>query len=146
MVFKLITNSMAILSLTSSAIEAGQRGFKKASSSARTELASKDIKDINADLMLNKPSEKHNAMKEYVRQGDFTSGFYKAKGALSGFFKGTYEGMKGNFLSAGFAILTLASKNKTIKTIGAIGCGLSGAWDFIKNGTNLLSGEDTIEK
>ena len=137
---------MAILSLASSSIEAGKMGLKKAKASAKTAVAVKDIKDYTGDSLLDKPSDKYDAMKKIVRDGDITSTFHAVSGAVSGFFKGAYDGFKDNVVSAGFAILTLASKNKVVKTIGAAGCGIATAWNFISKGTNLFANKDTIEK
>lgn len=146
MAFNFIANTASIMSIASSAIEAGELGARNASQAARTAVAIKDIKDYTGDSMLNKSSEKHNAMKEIVRNGDFFTGFYKAGGAISGFFKGLWDGMKGNFLSTGFAAMTLAFKNKTVKTVGLIGMAGSMLYDFVKNGTNLFTKKDIIEK
>lgn len=146
MAFNFIANAASILSVTSSAIEAGELGVRTAKQSARTAVAVKDIKDYTGDSMLNKSSEKHNAMKEIVRNGDFFTGIYKAGGAISGFGKGLWDGMKGNWLSTGFAAMTLACRNRTAKTIGLIGMTGSMLYDFIKNGTNLFTRKDIIEK
>ena len=146
MLFNFVTNTMAALSLGSTALEAGKMGVKKAKANARTEVAIKDIRDYSGDAVLNKESEKYDAMKQIVRDGDVSVGLYSVKGALTGFFEGAWNGLKDNFVSAGFAILTLVAKSKTVKTIGAIGCGLATAWDFIANGTNLFANKDTIEK
>ena len=146
MAFNFIANTASIMSIASSAIEAGELGARNASQAARTAVAIKDIKDYTGDSMLNKSSEKHNAMKEIVRNGDFFTGFYKAGGAISGFFKGFWEGMKGNFLSTVFAAMTLAFKNRTVKTIGLIVMAGSMLYDFVKIGTNLFTTKDIIEK
>ena len=158
MAFKFVANSVAILSLASSAIEAGKKGFKKADSCAKTSVAVKDIQDYTGDSLLNKPSEKYNAMKEIVRNNDVSSGWQAIKGGVLGFVKGAFNVVKDNIVSVGFAILTLAANGKNpdtgkitklskgIKTVGVIGCGASMAWDFIKNGTNLFTKKDVIEK
>jgi len=145
-IFNKVANTAAVLSIASNVFEAGKMGAKNAKSMAKTELAVKDIRDLTGDMKLNKPSDKYSAMKEMVRGGDVTAPLYKAKGAVIGFFKGAYEGMKGNWLNTGFAALTLATKNKTMKTIGVVGCGVTTAWNFIKNGTNLFTDKSTIEK
>lgn len=138
---------MAALALTSTAIEAGRKGFKKASAGAQTAVAVKDIRDYTGDSKLNVSSDKHNAMKEMVRNSNLTTGLHGIKGAVCGFCKGMYEGIRNNIVSTSFAILTLASKkNNVLRTIGVIGCGISTAWDFISNGTNLFTKKDTIEK
>jgi len=145
--FNFIANAASVLALTSNAIDAGKNGLKNGSTSARNAVAIKDIRDYTGDSVLNKPSEKHNAMKEIVRSGDFTTGFYKAGSAITGFFKGVWDNMKGNWASTGFAALTLASgKNKNLKSIGVVGMTISLVYDFIKNGTNLFVRKDTIEK
>ena len=147
MVNKVASNVMAVLSLSSTAIEAGKRGFKKASAGAQTAVAIKDIQNYTGDSRLNVSSEKHNAMKEMVRGTDIAVGIQGVKGAIGGFCKGMYEGVRDNIVSTGFAILTLASKkNNVLRTIGVIGCGVSTAWDFISNGTNLFTKKDIIEK
>lgn len=144
--FRFIANTAAFLSITSSAIEAGKKGLNDASKCAQTAVAIGDVKDITNDSYLNKPSEKHNAMKEFVRKHDLLSGTRRAQGAMYGFVTGIAKGIKGNLLSIGFSTMTLASKNKKVKTAGVIGTGISLVWDFIKNGTNLLIKRDVIEK
>ena len=85
-------------------------------------------------------------MKAIVRDSDFLTTFHKIGGGVTGFFKGVFDGMKDNLITAGFSIITLLSKNKTVKTIGVAGLGISTAWDFLKNGTNLFTDKSLIEK
>lgn len=146
MAFNFIANTAAILAIGSNAIEAGEVGARRASKGAQTAVAVKDIKDYTGDSLLNKSSEKHNAMKEMVRKSDFLTGFHKIGGGITGFASGIVEGMKGNWLSTGFAALTLAIRNRTAKTIGVVGTGVSMLWDFLKNGTNLFTKRNLIEK
>lgn len=145
-VFNVLANIASVATIASVAIDAGQRGFKNGSKSAQNAVAIKDIKDYTGDSVLNKPSEKHNSMKAMVRESDFFTGFYKAGGAVSGFIKGAGESLKGTLPMLGFSALTLASKNKTAKTVGLVGMGVSHVWDFLKNGTNLFTKKDIIEK
>lgn len=145
-IFNKVVNTAAVLSLASSVIEIGAKGAKKAHANAKTELAIKDIRDLTGDSKLHRSSGKYKAMKEMVRSGDATSSLYEAKGAITGFCKGAFDGIMNNALSMPFALIALISKGKTGKTVGIIGCGLSMAWDFIKNGTNLFIDKDTIEK
>lgn len=144
--FKQIANTAAVLSLASSIIDAGKKAMKDASNCAQTAVAIKDIKDISGDSLLNAPSEKYNTMKSFVRNADLTTGSYKVAGAVYGFVTGFAKITKNNLASISFSILTLASKNKVMKTIGVAGTGLSMAWDFIKNGTNLFTKKNSIEK
>lgn len=146
MAFNFIANTAAILAIGSNVIEAGEVGARRASKGAQTAVAVKDIKDYTGDSLLNKSSEKHNAMKEMVRKSDFLTGFHKIGGGITGFASGIVEGMKGNWLSTGFAALTLATRNRTVKTIGIVGTGVSMLWDFLKNGTNLFTKRNLIEK
>ena len=67
MAFNFIANTASIMSIASSAIEAGELGARNASQAARTAVAIKDIKDYTGDSMLNKSSEKHNAMRLFQR-------------------------------------------------------------------------------
>ena len=146
MIFNFLTNTASVLAITSNAVEAGKKGLNNASQAARSAAAIKDIKDYTGDSVLNKASAKHNTMKEIVRSIDVTRPFNKAGGAVSGFCKGFWEGMKGNWLSTGFAAMTLVSKNKIPKTIGTAGMTISLVYDFIKNGTSLFARKDIIEK
>ena len=147
MAFNTVANAAAICALASNAVKAGKMGAKPAKANANTELAIKDIKDYAGDSQLNRCSDKYNEMKNIVREGDWTPGLYKAKGAITGFCKGAFEGMKDNWLTAGSAVLTLASRrNKVLKTIGLVGTGITTAWNFLANGTNLFTQKDTIEK
>ena len=146
MIFNFLTNTASVLAITSNAVEAGKMGLKNASQSARSASAIKDIKDYTGDSVLNKASEKHDAMKEIARSIDVKRPFNKTGGAVSGFCKGFWEGMKGNWLSTGFAAMTLASKNKIPKTIGTAGMTISLIYDFIKNGTSLFTRKNIIEK
>lgn len=146
MAFNFIANTAAVLSLTSSAFEAGEAGMRNASQNAKAAVAINDIKNYTGDSLLNKSSEKHNEMKKIVRSGDLTTWFHKSSGAVSGFIKGAAQGLRGNLPSVGFSALTIAAKNKTLKTIGVVGVGITTAWDFLKNGTNLFTKRNTIEK
>ena len=146
MAFNFVANATAITSLASSALEAGELAVREAKQSAKTAVAIKDIRDFTGDSMLNKSSEKHNAMKEIVRNSDFTVGIHKAAGAITGFFGGFVEGMKGNLPATGFSLITLLSSNRTVKAIGAVGTGVSMFFDFIKNGTNFFVDKSLIEK
>lgn len=146
MVFNFVANAAAIASLTGVTVEAAGRGKKVGSQSADRAVAINDIKNLTGDSFLNSPSEKHNAMKKWVRGLDITTPFIKAGGAVSGFFKGAGETIKRNLPTVGFSALTLISRNRTIKTIGIVGTVVSMAYDFIKNGTNLFTNRNLIEK
>lgn len=146
MAFNFVANAAAALSLVSTGIEAGENGARKASASMRNAVAIKDIKDLTGDSLLNKPSEKHNAMKNAVRELDLFTGFYKAGGAIAGFTKGAVQALKGNIPAVGFSALTLAARNRAVKTIGVAGVLATTAWDFLKNGTNLFTKKNMIEK
>ena len=146
MAFNFVANAAAIASLASSAFEAGEMGAREARQSSKRAVAIKDIRYFTGDRVLNKSSEKHNAMKAIVRDSDFLTTFHKIGGGVTGFFKGVFDGMKDNLITAGFSIITLLSKNKTVKTIGVAGLGISTAWDFLKNGTNLFTDKSLIEK
>lgn len=145
-IFNKVANTAAVLSLASSVMEMGAKGIKDGRANSKTELAIKNIRDLTGDSKLNKSSGKYKAMKEIVRSGDFTAPLYEAKGALTGFCSGVFQGAKNNILSMSFATMTLLSKGKVGKTIGVAGLGISMAWDFIKNGTNLFTDKSTIEK
>lgn len=145
--FKIIANTAAALSLASTVIETGSKGFKRASKGAQTAVAINDIKNYTGDSLLNTSSEKHNSMKAAVRKFDNVgTTFHKAKGAVGGFFDGCTDALKNNLSTVGSSILTLASKKKPIKMAGMVGLGISLAWDFLKNGTNLFTKKDYIEK
>ena len=146
MAFNFGANAAAIASLASSAFETGEMGAREARQSSKRAVAIKDIRELTGDRVLNKSSEKHNAMKAIVRDSDFLTTFHKIGGGVTGFFKGVFDGMKDNLITAGFSIITLLSKNKTVKTIGVAGLGISTAWDFLKNGTNLFTDKSLIEK
>lgn len=145
-IFNLTANAAAIFSLVSVGVDASKTALKQASHSSKTEVAINDIKNYSGDSILSKPSEKYNSMKKMVRELDITTGFHKAKGAISGFASGFAKGMKDTLPIVGFSFLTLASKNKTVKTVGVAGMGISTVWDFLKNGTNLFSKRNLIEK
>ncbi len=147
MAFNFVANAAAIASLVGITAEAGGRGARVASQSGDRALAIKDIRDLTGDSYLNSPSEKHNTMKRWVRESDMLSGFYKAGGAISGFFRGAFETVKGNLPTIGFSALTLATRNRTVKTIGLVGAAASMLVDFVLNGTNLFSkNKNLIEK
>lgn len=145
-IFNKVANTAAVLSLASCVIESGAKGVKTAKADSKTEVAIKNIRDLTGDSKLNKSSGKYKAMKEIVRSSDFTAPIYGAKGAITGFCRGAFHGIKNNILSIPFAAMTLVCKGKIGKTIGIAGLGISMAWDFIKNGTNLFTDKSTIEK
>ena len=148
MAFNFLANTAAILSLTSTGIEAGKKGVKDAKYSAQTKVAISDIRNVTGDSMLNTESEKHKAMKESMRNLDLWTKTRKVIGATTGFVSGASKIIKNNIPQIGFSALTLAAGNKhtKLKTIGVIGIGISTLYDFLKNGTNLFTKKDMIEK
>lgn len=146
MAFNFVANAAAITSLVGVTAEAASRGATVASQSGKRAVAIKDIKDLTGDSMLTSPSEKHNAMKKWVRKSDMLTGLHKLGGNISGFFRGVSDSLMRNLATTGFSVLTLASRNRTVKTVGIIGALTSMAIDFVKNGTNMFTDRNLIEK
>jgi hypothetical protein len=62
----------------------------------------------------------------------------------TGYLYGLGVGLAHNWNTLGCAALTFLAKKRPLKVAGAIGVGLSVAWNFIKNGTNLLEHKDYL--
>ena len=63
----------------------------------------------------------------------------------SGYLQGLGVGFANNWNTLGCALITFLSKKKPMKVAGVIGLGLSIAWNYIKNGTNLLEKTDYLK-
>ena len=59
---------------------------------------------------------------------------------------GAIKGIGYNFATLGFSALTFFAKSDTMKKAGLFGLGLSVAWDFIKNSTNIFERTDYLRR
>lgn len=104
--------------------------------------------DLVADLMgaqrLNYPSEKYNKIKQETFKYKLGYGVKDVFHKGSGYLQGVGIGLAHNWNTLGCALITFLAKKKPLKVAGAIGVGLSVAWNFIKNGTNFLEHKDYL--
>ena len=76
---------------------------------------------------------------------DTLAGIY-LPGLGTGYVTGAAKGVAHNALTLGFSALAFFAKRDGLKKVGVFGLGLSVAWDFIKNSTNLFERTDYLRK
>ncbi len=95
---------------------------------------------------LNYPSAKHNGMKQWIMDFQYPLQLSEVWNLASGYVVGAAKGICHNFATLGFSALAFFAKKDGMKKFGVIGLGLSVAWDFIKNSTNLFEKTDYLRK
>ena len=93
----------------------------------------------------NRISYKDAERKNWLLKENFIGRIKEPFARVGGYLKGIGRGIityLPNFVLSGFA---LASKNKKIANISAIGLGIVEAWDFIKNSTNIFQRTDYLK-
>ncbi len=108
---------------------------------------------------LNYPSEKNNAIKKWMHDLKFPYQISEFFDTVTGYVEGAVKGIAYNLPTLGFSTLLLLSKNdgaknigklpikhNTLKKLGVVGLGISMAYDFIVNGTNLTNKTDDLRK
>lgn len=95
---------------------------------------------------LNYPGAKHNDIKQWIMDFQYPLQLSEVWNTVSGYTVGAIKGICYNFATLGFSALTFFAKKDGMKKFGAIGLGLSVAWDFIKNSTNLFEKTDYLRR
>lgn len=143
--YKVLTNLAAGLATTSVLYEAHQIGKNYANANLIKGAGNDLVSDVMGYQRLNYPSEKYNKVKTETFKFKMGLGYKDIFHKGSGYLQGVGVGLAHNWNTLGCALVTFLAKRKPLKIAGAIGVGLSIAWNFIKNGTNLLEKTDYLK-
>lgn len=135
---KIVANTSAILATAALALESNQMGVRKAVENSKNQGAKDSIRDVIGTSKLNYSSPLYNESKQEIFKLKTPNMFKDIYHGIAGYIKGFANGIAHNWTTAGFAALTLISKKPKMKAFGAIGLGVSVAWNFIKNGTSIF--------
>lgn len=95
---------------------------------------------------LNYPSAKHDSMKQWIMDFKYPYQLSELGDTITGYVSGALKGICHNAATLGFSTLAFFAKKPGFKKAGVIGLGLSVAWDFIRNSTNLFERTDYLRK
>ncbi len=140
------TKAAALMATGVSLYEINSLGVRQANIKRESNYADDFIAQNIGSSKLNYPSEKHNAVKKWIRDFQYLPQPSEAWNTVSGYVQGAAQGIFYNALNLGFSALTFFAKKDGLKKAGVVGLGLSMAWDFIANGTNLFEKTDYLRK
>ena len=169
-VHKILMNASAAIALGTVAYEAHKMGTRKSSANIKLGGAKDTIRDTIGASKLNYPSPVYNEVKKGIFNLKTPNPAMDAVHGTTGYFNGFMGGAARHIPTLGFAALTLACKTKmkdvqvekmvkgvktmvtkqkvnlaSLKTVGAVGLGLSVLWGFLKHGTNILERRDYLD-
>ena len=145
-ILNIASKSSALLATGASLYDAHTLGKREASIKREGNYADDFIAQQLGASKLNYPSEKHNAMKEWILNFKYPLQLSEVWDSVSGYVSGALKGVWYNIATLGFSALTLFGNKDCYKKVGIIGLGLSVAWDFIKNSTNLFERTDYLRR
>ncbi len=140
------SKTAAILASGTSLYDIHTLGVREANIKRESNYANDFIAQNLGASKLNYPSEKHNAMKQWIMDFKYPLQLSEIWNTVSGYVVGAAKGVVHNFATLGFSAVALFAKKDGWKKFGVIGLGLSVAWDFIKNSTNLFERTDYLRK
>lgn len=140
------TKAAAIMATSVSLYDINSLGVREANIKRESNYADDFIAGEIGSSKLNYPSGKHAAFKNWSKNFKFPYQLTELWDTVSGYVIGAAKGAWYNAATLGFSALTFFAKKDGMKKFGAIGLGLSVAWDFIKNGTNLTERTDYLRK
>lgn len=135
----------AIMAAGASLYDVNQQGVRKANIKREKNYADDFIAQQIGASKLNYPSEKHSGMKNWIQSFKYPYQVSELWDTVSGYVQGALKGVALNAATLGFSGLAFFGK-KGLQKVGIIGLGLSVAWDFIKNSTNLFEKTDYLRK
>ena len=140
------TKTASILATGTSLYDIHKLGVQSANIKRESNYADDFIAQTIGASKLNYPSEKHNKMKEWILSFKYPLQDSEVFNTVSGYIQGAIKGIGYNLGTLGFSALAFFAKKDSFKKVGIIGLGLSVAWDFIKNSTNLFEKTDYLRK
>lgn len=138
--------SAAILATGATLYDVHYLGKREASVKKESNYADDYIAQNIGANKLNYPSPKNNAIKNFFMDMKIPYQPSELWDSVTGYATGALKGVAHNAATLGFAALTFCAKGNGTKKLGMLGLGVSLAYDFIKNGTNLLERTDYLRK
>lgn len=140
------TKTAAVLATAATAYDVHTLGTRQAKIKRESNYADDFIAQQIGASKLNYPSEKHSAMKDWIMDFKYPLQISEVANTVTGYVTGAIKGIGYNFATLGFSALTFFAKSNAVKKIGLFGLGLSVAWDFIKNSTNIFERTDYLRR
>lgn len=157
-----VPSSLGKIAATAAAAMAGsaclydvhKQGVRSATLTREKNYADDFIAQEIGSSKLNYPSAKHAAIKNWMLNFKFPHKFSEIVNTVGGYFKGAVKGIANNFAPLACSALTIflgankkiASKHPNLQKYALFATGITTAWDFIKNGTNLFERTDYLKK
>lgn len=140
------SKAAALMATGASLYDIHSLGKRKANIKRESNYADDFIAQNIGASKLNYPGAKHNAMKQWIMDFQYPLQLSEVWNTVSGYVTGAFKGVCYNAATLGFSALAFFAKKDGMKKFGVIGLGLSVAWDFIKNSTNLFEKTDYLRK
>lgn len=140
------SKTAALLATGASLYDIHKLGVRKANIKRESNYADDFIAQNLGSSKLNYPSEKHNAMKNWIMSFQYPLQLSEVWNTISGYVSGAIDGIGHNLATLGFSALSFFAKKDGLKKVGVLGLGISVAWDFIKNSTNLFERTDYLRR
>ena len=143
-ILNIASKSSALLATGASLYDIHKLGVREANIKREKNYADDFIAEQIGSSKLNYPSEKHNAMKKWLMNFKYPLQISEVWNTVSGYVTGAVKGIGYNLPTLGFSALAFFAKKDCTRKLGIIGLGLSVAWDFIKNSTNIFEKKDYL--
>ncbi len=140
------SKSAALLAASTSLYDAHKLGVREANIKRESNYADDFIAQNIGASKLNYPSEKHNVMKQWIMDFQYPLQLSEVWNTVSGYVTGALKGVLLNAGTLAFSALAFFAKKDGWKKAGVAGLGLSVAWDFLTNSTNLFEKTDYLRK
>ena len=144
-ILNIASKTAATLATGASLYDIHKLGVREANIKREKNYADDFIADQIGSSKLNYPSEKHNAMKKWLMNFKYPLQVSEIWNTATGYLKGVAKGIGYNIATLGFSALAFFAKKDGTRKAGIIGLGLSVAWDFIKNSTNIFERKDYLK-
>ena len=146
MLLNVATKAAAVLATAATAYDVHTLGARQAKIKRESNYADDFIAQQVGASKLNYPSEKHSAMKDWIMDFKYPLQMSEVINTVIGYITGAAKGIGHNLATLGFSALTFFAKSDGLKKAGLFGLGLSVAWDFIKNSTNIFERTDYLRR
>lgn len=140
------SKTAALLASGTSLYDIHTLGVREANIKRESNYADDFIAQNIGASKLNYPSMKHGNMKDWIMSFSYPLQISEVWNTVSGYVSGALKGIVHNAATLGFSALAFFAKKDGWKKAGVIGLGLSVAWDFIKNSTNLFERTDYLRR
>ena len=145
-VLNIASKTAALLATGASLYDVHTLGKREANIKRESNYADDFIAQQLGASKLNYPSEKHNSMKEWILNFTYPLQLSEIWDTVSGYVSGALKGVWYNIATLGFSALAFFAKKDGMRKVGIAGLGLSVAWDFIKNSTNIFERTDYLRR